>query len=231
MWKKGAGIKHERCGAAASSGDVREGGGSGGGAAAELRCLVCGKPAGCPACEFSDSCDTAAVSQLCMCRACLEDKDTYALYRAASSRRFPMLEPEGVAAGGVGWGGAQAPVHAPRPRPPAGSGDGGRTSAKRGSKGGGLRESEPGGAAGAGGEEGGGLRESEPGGAAGAGGEEGGGLRESEPGGGRKKKGGQSKLVPEQDAPDGQDKGDGPKGRRGKAAAKREQTKLLQQRL
>ena len=86
----------------------------------------------------------------------------------------------------------------------------------------------------AGGAEGeGGLRESEPGGRAGGseGAEGGGGLRESEPGGRRKKKGEQSKLVPEQDGPGGQDKGDSSKDRRGKAAARREQTKLLQQRL
>ena len=103
LWMKGTGVKHERCGAAAESGDVRAGGGQQG---AELRCLVCGKPAGCPACEFSDACDTAAVSQLCMCYDCMDDKDTYALYRAAASRKFPGLEPEeaGRAPGGQ-WGG------------------------------------------------------------------------------------------------------------------------------
>lgn len=102
LWMKGAGVKHERCGAAAESGDVRAGGGQG----AELRCLVCGKPAGCPACEFSDSCDTAAVSQLCMCYDCMGDKDTYALYRAAASRKFPGLEPkEAEQPAGGEWGG------------------------------------------------------------------------------------------------------------------------------
>ena len=111
LWMKGTGVKHERCGAAAESGDVRAGGGKEGG---ELRCLVCGKPAGCPACEFSDSCDTAAVSQLCMCYDCMGDKDTYALYRAAASRKFPGLEPEEVEQGPGGqWdvgmgGGAEA---------------------------------------------------------------------------------------------------------------------------
>ena len=248
MWKKGAGIKHERCGAAAESGDVRAGGGGGGAAAAELRCLVCGKPAGCPACEFSDSCDTAAVSQLCMCRACLEDKDTYALYKAASSRKFPLLAPEGLAArrgAGAAGGrrGTEAPAGARAPRPvgadsgPARRGAGaeaprgarerpavgkerGGGAAKKGDGGsGGLRESEQG----DGGS--GGLRESEQG----DGGS--GGLRESEQGDGRKKKGEQSKLVPEQGGSGEQGKGDGPKSRRGKAAAKRGQTRLLQQRL
>ena len=106
LWMKGTGVKHERCGAAAESGDVRAGGGQGG----ELRCLVCGKPAGCPACEFSDTCDTAAVSQLCMCRGCMDDKDTYALYRAAASRKFPGLEPEEAeqAPGGQWGGGGEA---------------------------------------------------------------------------------------------------------------------------
>ena len=96
LWMKGTGVKHERCGAAAGSGDVRSGGEGGGGG--ELRCLVCGKPAGCPTCEFSDSCDTAAVSQLCMCYECMSDKDTYALYRAAASRKFPQLEPRAAEA-------------------------------------------------------------------------------------------------------------------------------------
>lgn len=113
LWMKGTGVKHERCGAAAGSGDVRSGG-EGGGGGGELRCLVCGKAAGCPTCEFSDSCDTAAVSQLCMCYECMSDKDTYALYRAAASRKFPQLEPsaavaqeaggEGPATGGEGGG-------------------------------------------------------------------------------------------------------------------------------
>ena len=100
LWLKGTGIKHERCG----GGGGGSGGGGGGG---ELRCLVCGKPAGCPACEFSDACDTSAVSQLCMCYGCMDDRDTYALYRAAASRKFPGLEPveaeqeRGVAGGGV----------------------------------------------------------------------------------------------------------------------------------
>lgn len=102
LWMKGTGVKHERCGAAAESGDVRAGGGKEGG---ELRCLVCGKPAGCPACEFSDSCDTAAVSQLCMCYDCMDDKDTYALYKAAASRKFPGLEPEVEQSPGGQWGG------------------------------------------------------------------------------------------------------------------------------
>ena len=104
MWLKGTGVKHERCGAAAGSGDVRSGGGGG-----ELRCLVCGKPAGCPTCEFSDSCDTAAVSRLCMCYDCMGDKDTYALYRAAASRKFPGLEPKAVEHASDGdWGGGDA---------------------------------------------------------------------------------------------------------------------------
>lgn len=104
LWMKGTGVKHERCGVAAESGDVRSGGGQGG----ELRCLVCGKPAGCPACEFSDSCDTAAVSQLCMCYDCMGDKDTYALYRAAATRKFPGLEPGGAEAAAAGGDDARA---------------------------------------------------------------------------------------------------------------------------
>ena len=141
MWLKGTGVKHERCGAAAESGDVRSGGGGGGGGGGgELRCLVCGKPAGCPACEFSDSCDTAAVSQLCMCYDCMGDKDTYALYRAAASRKFPGLEPkvaEHVSDGDwSGGGGDEA----------AGGAAGGRAGGRGAS------------AAGAGGKDAGGLR-------------------------------------------------------------------------
>ena len=118
LWLKGTGIKHERCGGGGGGGgDIRQGG--------ELRCLVCGKPAGCPACEFSDECDTAAVSQLCMCYDCMSDKDTYALYRAAASRKFPGLEPK-EAAGDAGGREAEAKA-APR------LGAGGAAGRKRGS--------------------------------------------------------------------------------------------------
>ena len=128
LWMKGTGVKHERCGAAAGSGDVRAGGGKEGG---ELRCLVCGKPAGCPACEFSDACDTAAVSQLCMCYDCMDDKDTYALYRAAASRKFPGLEPEE----------AEQPLGGQWD----GNGGGGQDAKRRGAgEGGGKREAAPG---------------------------------------------------------------------------------------
>ena len=229
MWKKGFGVKHEKCGGAKraaaaageAGGDIREAGEAGGGrGGAELRCLVCGKPAGCPACEFSDSCDTAAVSQLCMCRSCLEDKDTYALYRAASSRRFPLLEPAGVrAAAGQGGARAASPADA-RAQLPAGHRIGGGAPAaaaaeKGGGKGG---RSGGGGPAAAAAEKGGGK-----------GGRSGRGLLDREQGGGQgaRGKGGQAKLVPEQPGADEQDKKVRGGDSRSTTSAKRGQTRLL----
>ena len=261
MWKKGVGVKHEKCGGAKraaaaageAGGDIREAGEAGGGrGGAELRCLVCGKPAGCPACEFSDSCDTAAVSQLCMCRSCLEDKDTYALYRAASSRRFPLLEPAGVRAA-AGQGGARAaPPADARAQLPAGHWGGGKGSAAAAEKGGGkggksggvgpAAAAEKGG--GKGGKSGGvgpaaaaaekgrgkggvGPAAAEKGG--GKGGRPGGGLLDSEQGGGQgaRGKGEQAKLVPGQTGADEQDKKGRGGGSRSATSAKRGQTRLL----
>ena len=230
MWKKGVGVKHEKCGGAKGAaaaageagGDIREageaGGGRGGGGRAELRCLVCGKPAGCPACEFSDSCDTAAVSQLCMCRSCLEDKDTYALYRAASSRRFPLLEPAGVrAAAGQGGARAASPADA-RAQLPAGHriGVGGPAAAAEKGVGKGGRSGGGGPAAAA--EKG-----------VGKGGRSGRGLLDREQGGGQgaRGKGGQAKLVPEQPGADEQDKKVRGGDSRSTTSAKRGQTRLL----
>ena len=247
MWKKGVGVKHEKCGGAKraagaaveAGGDIREAGEAGGGrGGAELRCLVCGKPAGCPACEFSDSCDTAAVSQLCMCRSCLEDKDTYALYRAASSRRFPLLEPAGVRAA-AGQGGARAaPPADARAQLPAGHWGGGRgpaaaAAAAAAEKGGG-KGGRPGGAGpAAAAEKGGGKGGAGPAAAAekggGKGGRPGDGLLDSEQGGGQgaRGKGEQAKLVPGQTGADEQDKKGRGGGSRSATSAKRGQTRLL----
>ena len=249
MWKKGVGVKHEKCGGAKraaaaageAGGDIREAGEAGGGrGGAELRCLVCGKPAGCPACEFSDSCDTAAVSQLCMCRSCLEDKDTYALYRAASSRRFPLLEPAGVRAA-AGQGGARAaPPADARAQLPAGHWEGGRgpaaaaaAAAAAAEKGSG-KGSRPGGVGpAAAAEKGGGKGGVGPAAAAekggGKGGRPGGGLLDSEQGGGQGARGKdeQAKLVPGQTGADEQDKKGRGGGSRSATSAKRGQTRLL----
>ena len=245
MWKRGVGVKHEKCGGAKraaaaageAGGDIREAGEAGGGrGGAELRCLVCGKPAGCPACEFSDSCDTAAVSQLCMCRSCLEDKDTYALYRAASSRRFPLLEPAGVRAA-AGQGGARAaPPADARAQLPAGHWGGGRgpaAAAAAAEKGGGKGGKSGGAGPAAAAEKGGGKGGAGPAAAAekggGKGGRPGDGLLDSEQGGrqGARGKGEQAKLVPGQTGADEQDKKGRGGGSRSATSAKRGQTRLL----
>ncbi|TLX75427.1 MAG: hypothetical protein E6L05_02375, partial [Thaumarchaeota archaeon] len=45
LWAKGIGVKHQAC-----ADEV------------ELKCLVCGGPAGCPKCEFAADCDLTKVS-------------------------------------------------------------------------------------------------------------------------------------------------------------------------
>lgn len=74
LWAKGLGVKHERCAEAA-----------------ELSCIVCGGPAGCPQCEFADECDLERVSQLCVCQKCGDGADSFASYQAAAKKKFRVL--------------------------------------------------------------------------------------------------------------------------------------------
>ena len=75
LWAKGLGIKHQACA------QIKE-----------LKCTVCGGPAGCPNCEFADECDLNRVSQLCICKKCNDNKEAFTLYQRAVSKRFPMLQ-------------------------------------------------------------------------------------------------------------------------------------------
>ena len=76
FWAKGLGVKHERCAVP----DTKE-----------LVCSVCGASAGCSVCEFSDICDIPNVSQLCICKACSDNKKAFDLYKAAANTKFPHL--------------------------------------------------------------------------------------------------------------------------------------------
>ena len=75
LWAKGMGVKHEGC---ADNAD-------------ELRCAVCGGPAGCPQCELQDSCDIANVSELCVCRGCSEKGGAFASYQMSVGKKFAVL--------------------------------------------------------------------------------------------------------------------------------------------
>jgi len=74
LWAKGIGVKHQACA------DV-----------IELRCAVCGGPAGCPKCEFAADCDLTKVSQLCICKKCNDGKDAFTSYQKAIAKKFPIL--------------------------------------------------------------------------------------------------------------------------------------------
>lgn len=74
LWAKGLGVKHEKCD------QIKE-----------LSCIVCGGPAGCPRCEFSDNCDIEKVSQICICKKCLDEKDVFESYQKSVMKKFPLL--------------------------------------------------------------------------------------------------------------------------------------------
>ncbi len=74
FWAKDVGVKHEKCA------EVKE-----------LTCGVCGGPAGCPSCEFHDSCDLEMVSQLCICKKCESRTDSFNLYQKSVLKKFRLL--------------------------------------------------------------------------------------------------------------------------------------------
>lgn len=74
LWAKGLGVKHEKC--AQTN---------------ELQCIICGNSAGCLQCEFQDSCDIQNVSQLCICKKCGSEKDSFDSYKKSANKKFPLL--------------------------------------------------------------------------------------------------------------------------------------------
>ncbi|MEO9309490.1 MAG: hypothetical protein ABI337_04270 [Nitrososphaera sp.] len=73
LWAKGLGVKHEKC----ASSQVKE-----------LKCIICGGPAGCPNCEFEGDCDRDAVSEFCVCKKCSDAKDVFEQYQKAVQKIF-----------------------------------------------------------------------------------------------------------------------------------------------
>ncbi len=74
FWAKDVGVKHEKCA------EIKE-----------LTCGVCGGPAGCPTCEFRDSCDLEQVSQICICKKCEARTEPYNLYQKSVMKKFRLL--------------------------------------------------------------------------------------------------------------------------------------------
>jgi len=74
FWAKDVGVKHEKCD------EIKE-----------LTCGVCGGPAGCPTCEFRDSCDLEQVSQICICKKCEARTEPYNLYQKSVMKKFRLL--------------------------------------------------------------------------------------------------------------------------------------------
>lgn len=74
LWAKGLGVKHEKCA------EIKE-----------LQCSVCGKSAGCTNCEFRDDCDLERVSQICICKKCSEDSNSFDNYLKSVKRKYHIL--------------------------------------------------------------------------------------------------------------------------------------------
>ena len=74
LWAKGLGVKHEKCA------EVKE-----------LKCIVCGGPAGCSKCEFFSDCDLNQVSQICICKGCLEKDNSFEAYQTSLKKKFPLI--------------------------------------------------------------------------------------------------------------------------------------------
>ncbi len=74
LWAKGLGVKHEKCA------QINE-----------LQCIVCGAPAGCAQCEFQEVCDIPNVSQLCICKKCSEERDSFSSYQKSVNKKFAIL--------------------------------------------------------------------------------------------------------------------------------------------
>lgn len=77
LWARGVGVKHIECTEAENTG---------------IPCIVCGRPAGCEQCEMADSCDTKAVSPLCICSGCNGVKEAMRSYTIAAAKKYPILK-------------------------------------------------------------------------------------------------------------------------------------------
>ena len=71
LWSKGIGVKHEKCA------EINE-----------LKCVICDNPAGCLQCEFHDNCDRSLVSQLCICKKCENQGNTFEQYQLSVKDKF-----------------------------------------------------------------------------------------------------------------------------------------------
>ena len=71
LWSKGIGVKHEKCA------EVNE-----------LKCVICDNPAGCLLCEFQNNCDRSLVSQLCICKKCESEGNTFEHYQISVKDKF-----------------------------------------------------------------------------------------------------------------------------------------------
>jgi len=74
LWAKGLGVKHEKCA------QINE-----------LTCIVCSGSAGCLQCEFQDICNIQKVSQLCICKKCSEEKNSFDSYQKSVKKKFLLL--------------------------------------------------------------------------------------------------------------------------------------------
>ncbi len=74
LWAQGLGVKHEKCAEVI-----------------ELKCIVCGGPAGCSKCEFSSECNRNLVSQLCICKNCLDNENSFESYQDSLKKKFPLI--------------------------------------------------------------------------------------------------------------------------------------------
>jgi len=54
----------------------------------ELECAICHESANCHECEYADICNRINVSNLCICKSCLEKSDAYALYKDTFKQRL-----------------------------------------------------------------------------------------------------------------------------------------------
>jgi len=71
LWSKGIGVKHEKCA------EVNE-----------LKCVICDNPAGCLLCEFQNNCNRSLVSQLCICKKCESEGNTFKHYQISVQDKF-----------------------------------------------------------------------------------------------------------------------------------------------
>ncbi len=71
LWSKGIGVKHEKCA------EVND-----------LKCVICDNPAGCLLCEFQNNCDRSLVSQLCICKKCESEGNTFKHYQISVQDKF-----------------------------------------------------------------------------------------------------------------------------------------------